>query len=971
MKVKEIAKAAVAVKTVLKYRRDWNKEGPAVKALRKFMPKDSKSFRLYIPIGPEAAEVLGGKKNRVKIVVPPAVRLALKRKGFRVTDYKAKRCVKIGDKEQRNEFNIGKIIADDHVAKMAFDNDPQLQNSENAKKGGGVMVVISCHPADIISMSTGRDWDHTSCMRLKEPLNRHKEAGVNAHYLKNDVAEGTLVAYAVRADDPKIKEPMCRVLLKPFIRVTDEHDDSNFDEDDEKPHLHKQNDGSRDVYYRREPTIYGNPVAGFANIVERFIRVLNKNPIPGEYFLAKRLYDDGVGSRRGDVVVRDNRNGSEGIGIIEEYDTALESYENDGGRVYAKKVVDVLFSHYNADARLNKVAKVVSFISETSKGADKATIDRILKGVMNAGHDVASAVSKDLKKYRTDTVEGIIDLGITNPSVSVGILLTIFNSEAMKPYKELALARLDENEAVMEEGAPKRTIVAQIRAALDKNWLSSLPESSWDDEDYDGSAYNVAMMTMRNGYEFNIRNIPQRVKAEMWAWATIVRGSEIYEKGSAVAETGNRLLMRMKPEYPGNKEELAKKALSLGYPPIGAFVYAATTFLKGCSDVDFIDMHHDKFAKIIEDRRMYRDMLKTNNPLYEKYLNDAIHNVVTGFFARRNGGVYVDERNRHLLSVMQDYIKSVHYELDCLSWFFDKRMFEKAFKVCPEMLGYLEHNFEQRASKEIVKAFANALTDNANIPATPIVANTGYATDLFAITGSLLKMSGRADVSNQIAFEYIEDIKKINALCKQNFQADVFTMKPTSVELDPLSFGIDLLFEPEIGIRSLAYSNINAMNASITEFVKRLKTHSASVHDRLHLLEEYCSYMYGEVQTNKDEHDFENDVEERVDELRASGDYEADEDGEEDQSIWDDARSEIEDEYRKLYRAGFDCVESLDFVLENFVYDEDEDDAADFFKGASEEEIADEFDDIIALREQIQEWRDEIYSGAAEIQKFL
>src|SRR5690606_26640424 len=97
------------------------------------------------------------------VSVPPAVRYALKKAGFVVTDYLAKKCVKIADIEQKNEFNIGKVIAKDQHAKAAFDNDPQLQNSNSLE----TLVVLSCHPYDIIGMSTGRSWDKTSCIDRK------------------------------------------------------------------------------------------------------------------------------------------------------------------------------------------------------------------------------------------------------------------------------------------------------------------------------------------------------------------------------------------------------------------------------------------------------------------------------------------------------------------------------------------------------------------------------------------------------------------------------------------------------------------------------------------------------------------------------------------------------------------------------------------------------------------------------------
>ena len=252
--------AAVSLRSTLKYRRNWNKNGPTVQLLRKMMPRGSKGFRVYLPIGAHTM--------RPQVVVPLQVRLAIKQAGFRITDYLAKKCVKIADKEQKNVFNIGKVISKDAVAKAAFDNDPQLQNSKHTE----FTMVVSCHPYDIIGMSTGRSWDEESCMRLKDFRSEYSE-GVNSHYVERDVAEGTLVAYAVRTEDTNIEKPLGRCLLKPFVRA----------------------DGKDDIMYRRETTIYGNPVPGFADTLQFFLRKLNSGIPAGIYRLNSELYNDGVG----------------------------------------------------------------------------------------------------------------------------------------------------------------------------------------------------------------------------------------------------------------------------------------------------------------------------------------------------------------------------------------------------------------------------------------------------------------------------------------------------------------------------------------------------------------------------------------------------------------------------------------------------------------------------------------------------
>lgn len=255
----EIAVAAVSMRTTLKYRRGWNKNGPTAKLLQSMMPQGpkKKGYRLYLEPGTVP-------KNR--FTVPPAVRVAVQKAGYIITDYLAKKCVKAADKEQKNVYNIGKVIAHDQHAKNAFDNDPQLQNS----KAGAIQVVISCHPYDIIGMSTGRDWDNQSCMRLKD-FRDGFDSGQHHGKVEKDVSEGTLVAYAIRADDTNLQKPLARCLLKPFVSE------------------------NGDVLYRRETRVYGNTVPGFVQTLTTFLRKINEHVPAGFYEMVDGLYNDGVG----------------------------------------------------------------------------------------------------------------------------------------------------------------------------------------------------------------------------------------------------------------------------------------------------------------------------------------------------------------------------------------------------------------------------------------------------------------------------------------------------------------------------------------------------------------------------------------------------------------------------------------------------------------------------------------------------
>lgn len=255
------ALAAVGLRTALKYRKNWDKESEAVKRLQALMPKADgakKGYRLYVPIGEVA---------KLHYTIPAAVKAAVKREGFVITNYLAKKCVKITDVDQKNEYNIGKVIAKDALAKAAFDNDPQLQNSKSNK----LMLVVSCHPYDIIGMSTGRNWDKQSCMRLDDGHTNVGNKGAHSSAVTQDVAKGTMVAYAVESTDANIAKPKCRCLIKPFRNE------------------------KGDILYRRESSIYGNNVPGFSKALSKVLNDLNKETPDGEYRLVAGLYDDGVG----------------------------------------------------------------------------------------------------------------------------------------------------------------------------------------------------------------------------------------------------------------------------------------------------------------------------------------------------------------------------------------------------------------------------------------------------------------------------------------------------------------------------------------------------------------------------------------------------------------------------------------------------------------------------------------------------
>lgn len=257
-----LALGAVHLGTALKYRRNWNKKNVGIQIIESFNKgkgtKASQKYRLYVPIN----------DPRHPVKVPLRIKEAVEKAGYTITDYIAGLATQ---KDGKRVMKIGKLIKDEYLRNQ-FANDENRQAHKDA-----YTCVISCHPYDIIGMSTGRTWDQFSCMRLGagSKLNAESnngEDGVHADTLNHDIAQGTLVAYAIKNSDTNISKPDARLLIKPYMNER------------------------REVFFRVETKIYGNPVRGFRETINGWLRKVNANASAGRYSLMKGLYNDGAGS---------------------------------------------------------------------------------------------------------------------------------------------------------------------------------------------------------------------------------------------------------------------------------------------------------------------------------------------------------------------------------------------------------------------------------------------------------------------------------------------------------------------------------------------------------------------------------------------------------------------------------------------------------------------------------------------------
>ena len=209
--------------------------------------KDKNAFRLYLPYD----------NNNIKqnYDIPIEIVNYLQDKGYEIQNYVSGIAKKINNKQN---IKIGKLLADNPELKNIFDNDPQRALS----KTGDKLVVISRHPYDISSQSTGRGW--TSCMNLID--------GSNNNYVLKDIKEGTLIAYLIKADDKNITNPISRILIKPFVNTNN----------------------PKDVALFAEGTQYGTPDNQFKEIVDKWIADINGPDKIGMYCLNPKLYNDNI-----------------------------------------------------------------------------------------------------------------------------------------------------------------------------------------------------------------------------------------------------------------------------------------------------------------------------------------------------------------------------------------------------------------------------------------------------------------------------------------------------------------------------------------------------------------------------------------------------------------------------------------------------------------------------------------------------
>ncbi len=228
----------------------WNKERYADIFMDPKYKHDKKGYRVFIPLG--VSELINKSKTQER------VEIALETDGYEVVDY-IKGLAR--NKKNGQQIKIGKVLTKFERTRLL--NDYTKDEIREGVKDNYI-VVISRHPYDIAGMSTDRGW--SSCMNL--------DGGSNSHYVPLEIENGTVVAYCVKANDPDIKNPNARLLIKPFVNIENE----------------------KEIYLGIDAKVYGTAPEGFVNAVKKWVNWVNKTDQMSEVVFVKLMngsYEDG------------------------------------------------------------------------------------------------------------------------------------------------------------------------------------------------------------------------------------------------------------------------------------------------------------------------------------------------------------------------------------------------------------------------------------------------------------------------------------------------------------------------------------------------------------------------------------------------------------------------------------------------------------------------------------------------------
>lgn len=148
------------------------------------------------------------------------IKRMLERYKYEIKDYANNEAIRFSETEKGTKEQPIKITKalqnivnkDSRVENLLFLYSNVISGKIN-KKTNDLIIVFSKLPYDIATMSQDRNWKAT-CMNLID--------GDNRRYVKLDIEYGTIICYVTKETDPNLKNPLGRVLIKPFINKESE-----------------------------------------------------------------------------------------------------------------------------------------------------------------------------------------------------------------------------------------------------------------------------------------------------------------------------------------------------------------------------------------------------------------------------------------------------------------------------------------------------------------------------------------------------------------------------------------------------------------------------------------------------------------------------------------------------------------------------------------------------------------------------
>jgi hypothetical protein len=136
------------------------------------------------------------------------VKSFLEELGYNISDYKLNQAVQI--ENNKRQIRISKLLAKNPELLKEFTLD---DTRANTRIGSEFSIVLTSNYEDVAGMSFDRCWTN-SCLDIKY--------GENGHYVKDEVKQGTVVAYLIKSDDLNVEEPLGRVNIKPYYNVKED-----------------------------------------------------------------------------------------------------------------------------------------------------------------------------------------------------------------------------------------------------------------------------------------------------------------------------------------------------------------------------------------------------------------------------------------------------------------------------------------------------------------------------------------------------------------------------------------------------------------------------------------------------------------------------------------------------------------------------------------------------------------------------